>query len=108
VDSPKRRTASYIAINDHDTPEDWPEGLWERVAKDSSFEVIAARDLVQVLQQWLTPPEREILSRWADGLGPCETARQLRLSHTGVAQKRRRIAALLRALTAGTPSRRAS
>jgi DNA-directed RNA polymerase specialized sigma24 family protein len=100
VDSPKRRAAGYLSINGHDAPDEWPDVLLDAIITASSFEAAMARDLVSALDPWLTLEERAVMACLADGLGTCETARRLELSHTCVTRKRRHIAALIRGLAA--------
>ena len=49
---------------------------------------------MSLLGPLLTPPEQAILDCLADGLGPREIGRKLKLSHTMVIRHRRKIAAL--------------
>lgn len=106
VDSPKRRTASSVSLNGHDAKDEWPGTLCDALAATSNFENVVARDLVSVLDEWLTPTERDILACLASGHGMRETARQLKLSHACVAKKRRRIATLVYELAASHRSGR--
>jgi DNA-directed RNA polymerase specialized sigma24 family protein len=56
---------------------------------------VSARDIISMLSPMLAPHERAVLACFADGLGPREIGRKLRLSHTMVIRHRRKIAGLL-------------
>lgn len=92
IDSPKRRADQWRPPTDFDAEEAWPE-LVESGA--SVFAAVSARDLVECLSCRLLAPERAVLHCLADGLGPREIGRKLRMSHTSVIKQRRKIASLL-------------
>ena len=71
----------------------------ESVAGGSVPALVGAREIVSLLDAWLTPLERQILTCLAEGFGVREIAARFDLSHTSVIRHRRRIAAL--ALTLG-------
>jgi DNA-directed RNA polymerase specialized sigma24 family protein len=100
IDSLKRRNGSAMALNGHSAPEDGLEALPDPATDASVCEVVMARDLLAALLRWLTPAERKILACLLEGLSMRETARRLKLSHTCVENKRRRIADSLVELTA--------
>jgi DNA-binding CsgD family transcriptional regulator len=56
---------------------------------------VSARDIISQLSPMLAPHERAVLDCFADGLGPREIGRKLKLSHTMVIRHRRKIAGLL-------------
>ena len=60
----------------------------------SPWDEASFNDFVAVLEEWLTPHEKETLRCLMDGLSARETARRLDLSHTMVNRHRSRIAAL--------------
>jgi DNA-binding CsgD family transcriptional regulator len=56
---------------------------------------VSARELVSMLSLRLLPMERAVLGCLADGLGPREIGRRLKISHTMVLKHRSKIASLL-------------
>src|SRR5215831_6800708 len=56
---------------------------------------VSARELVSLLSRRLLPVERAVLDCLADGLGPREIGRRLKISHTMVLKHRCKIASLL-------------
>jgi DNA-directed RNA polymerase specialized sigma24 family protein len=56
---------------------------------------VSARELVSMLSLRLLPTERAVLGCLADGLGPREIGRRLKISHTMVLKHRSKIASLL-------------
>jgi DNA-directed RNA polymerase specialized sigma24 family protein len=65
---------------------------------DSVFTWVSARDIISLLTPQLLPRERAVLGCFADGLGPREIGRKLRMSHTMVIKHRRKIASLFHRL----------
>ncbi len=65
---------------------------------------VSAHDLVAAMNPRLSAREREILRCLADGLSDREIARSLHLSHTAVAKRRRKIAAIARGLGIQPPT----
>ncbi len=55
---------------------------------------VSARDIISSLSPQLLPQERAVLHCFADGLGPREIGRKLKMSHTMVIRHRRKIASL--------------
>lgn len=55
----------------------------------------SARELMLLLDQWLTPAERDTLHWLAEGYGAREVARKLGVSHQAVVKRRKRIASLV-------------
>ena len=104
IDSPKRRAGRLPLTGDLDDHEDH---LNQIDSGDSLFGRISARDLISVLSRHLLPPERAVLECLEEGLGAREIARKLKVSHTMVIRRRRKIAALLTRLqTPSLPSSR--
>jgi len=56
---------------------------------------VSARELVSLLARRLVPVERAVLDCLADGLGPREIGRRLKISHTMVLKHRSKIASLM-------------
>jgi len=63
-------------------------------SEESVFAQVSARDIFTSLCQWLDPPDRLILDHLADGLSVREIASRLRLSHTAVRKRQRKIASV--------------
>jgi RNA polymerase sigma factor (sigma-70 family) len=63
-------------------------------SEDSVFAQVSARDILTSLCQWLDPPDQLILDQLADGLSVREIASRLRLSHTAVLKRQRKIASV--------------
>ena len=63
-------------------------------SEDSVFAQVSARDILSSLCQWLDPPDQLILDQLADGLSVREIASRLRLSHTAVLKRQRKIASV--------------
>jgi hypothetical protein len=63
-------------------------------AQESVFAQVSARDILTSLYEWLGPPDRLILDFLADGLSVREIASRLRLSHTAVLKRQRKIASV--------------
>jgi DNA-directed RNA polymerase specialized sigma24 family protein len=70
----------------------------ENKADNSVFTWVSARDIVSLLSSQLTGPEKAVLDCFAEGLGPREIGRKLRMSHTMVIKHRRKIATLFNRL----------
>lgn len=91
VDSTKRRAGQLQTAHDAEDRESFPE---EIDSGNSVINWVSARDIISVLTPQLQPHEREVLDCFADGLGPREIGRKLKMSHTMVIKHRRKIAAL--------------
>jgi RNA polymerase sigma factor (sigma-70 family) len=77
------------------------EALWlDREQTDLVREAVSARDLIAALSKKLTPRERMVLLFLADGLGPREIAKRLKVSHPMVIKYRRKIAKMVSLITA--------
>ncbi len=63
-------------------------------SEDSVFAQVSARDILTSLCQLLDPPDQLILDQLADGLSVREIASRLRLSHTAVLKRQRKIASV--------------
>jgi len=94
VDSAKRRGGQLQATNDFDEW-DLPE---ETDSGNSVLTWVSARDIIALLSPQLLPHEKAVLHCFADGLGPREIGRKLKMSHTMVIKHRRRIASLFNRL----------
>ncbi len=92
IDSAKRR-----ASQEHftDNPEDGEGFLDEADSGNSVLTWVSAREIMSLLAQHLSPAEKAVLDHLAEGLGPREIGRALKISHTLVIRHRRRIAGLL-------------
>src|SRR6266481_3520362 len=95
VDSGKRRAGQLQTAGDFDE--------WDAVAEkaDSGNSVltwVCARDIISLLSRQLLPHEKAVLHCFADGLGPREIGRKLKMSHTMVIKHRRKIASLFNRL----------
>ena len=55
---------------------------------------VSARDIIAAMSKWLPEIERTMLRYLADGLGTCDIAKRLDISHPMVIKHRRKIAAL--------------
>src|SRR5260221_12712007 len=92
VDSAKRRTGRL-------TEEANGEAM-ETLAKESDsgnsvLTWVCARDIIAMLSPQLMSHEQAVLECFAEGLGPREIGRKLKMSHTMVIKHRRKIATLL-------------
>jgi DNA-directed RNA polymerase specialized sigma24 family protein len=70
----------------------------ENKADNSVFAWVSARDIVSLLSSQLSGQEKAVLDCFAEGLGPREIGRKLRMSHTMVIKHRRKIATLFNRL----------
>jgi len=70
----------------------------ENKADNSVFTWVSARDIVSLLSSQLSGQEKAVLDCFAEGLGPREIGRKLRMSHTMVIKHRRKIATLFNRL----------
>jgi DNA-directed RNA polymerase specialized sigma24 family protein len=96
IDSWKRRhNRLRVRAADIDEPGEQNE-LAEPLSQLDSAEVIfsevCAHDIMALLSKWLEPLDRVILEQLADGLSVREIGAKLKLSHTTVVNRRRRIA----------------
>ena len=73
-------------------------------AGNSVLTSVSAREIMSLLAPLLSPQEQAVLDCLADGLGPREIGRKLKLSHTMVIRHRYKIASLVTKLE--LPSRR--
>ena len=93
VDSAKRRGRQ---VELKDAPEaDETEEIRTGNAEDLVFSEVSARDLVGLLSQHLSNDERAVLDCLAQGLGPREIGRRLKMSHTMALRHRCKIAEVL-------------
>jgi RNA polymerase sigma factor (sigma-70 family) len=92
VDSAKRR-GSQLIVSDGYEPEH-QQLIDEGDTGNSVLNHVSARDIISELSPRLQPREKDVLHCFADGLGPREIGRKLKMSHTMVIKHRRRIATL--------------
>jgi DNA-directed RNA polymerase specialized sigma24 family protein len=97
IDSQKRRTGQLPSADDVDG---YDELLDQIDPGESVFACVSARDIISLLSRHLPPPEKAVLDCLAEGLGTREIGRKLKVSHTLVIQRRRKIASLLTRLEA--------
>jgi DNA-directed RNA polymerase specialized sigma24 family protein len=95
VDSGKRRNGQLQPVHDSDQGDGFPE---EMDCGNSVFASVSARDIISLLSPQLLPQEKAVLHCFADGLGPREIGRKLKMSHTMVIKHRRKIASLFNRL----------
>ena len=88
IDSPKRR-ASQVQPSQEDDEADFVEAL---PAEDDLVDDVSARDMFMTLSQSLSAREKAVLQWFAEGLGTCEIARRMGISHPMVIKHRRKIA----------------
>ena len=85
VDSAKRRGAQLDLS--HATAED--QQYFDHADSDNSvLGWVSARDIMSLLSPQLQPHERAVLDCFAEGLGPREIGRKLKMSHTMVIKHR--------------------
>jgi len=94
IDSQKRRSGQLLP----DDADGHDELLEQIDSGHSVFDCVSARDIISLLSRHLLPPEKAVLDCLAQGLGPREIGRKLKVSHTLVIRQRRKIASLLRTL----------
>ncbi len=91
IDAPKRRRARATFPDDPDRRDEWLDTLeWD----EGFLSAVTAHDIFSLLSDRLKPTDRTILGKLADGLGVCEIAAKLKVSHVFVVKRRRRIAQL--------------
>jgi len=95
VDSGKRRAGQLQTAGDFDEWDAVPE---EADSGNSVLTWVCARDIISLLSRQLLPHEKAVLHCFADGLGPREIGRKLKMSHTMVIKHRRKIALLFHRL----------
>ncbi|HYV26608.1 MAG TPA: LuxR C-terminal-related transcriptional regulator, partial [Candidatus Eisenbacteria bacterium] len=61
---------------------------------DAVLADVSARDIITSMSKWLPDLERTVLQYLAEGLGTCDIAKKLNISHPMVIKHRRKIAAL--------------
>jgi len=100
IDSGKRWRAQ-LPLTDHSEEEDaTPE---QGDSDNSVVTSVSVREIMTLLSLQLSSQEQAVLDCLADGLGPREIGRKLKLSHTMVIRHRRKIAALLTRLELPSP-----
>src|SRR5207249_11688150 len=102
IDSAKR-WRDQLPLND--PAEDEETSSEQGDSGNSVFTCVSAREILSLLGPHLSVREQEVLNCLADGLGPREIGRKLKLSHTMVIRHRRKIASLFTRLElpAATP-----
>src|SRR6266568_6200152 len=95
VDSGKRRAGQLQPAGDFD---EWDTVAEEADSGNSVLTWVSARDIIALLSPQLLPHEKAVLHCFADGLGPREIGRKLKMSHTMVIKHRRKIASLFNRL----------
>src|SRR5215207_9776450 len=95
VDSGKRRAGQLQPSRDSEHCASFTE---EVDSGNSVFTWVSARDIIALLAPQLLPQEKAVLFCFADGLGPREIGRKLKMSHTMVIKHRRNIALLFNRL----------
>ena len=95
VDSMKRRDNQVHRESASDNDDE----IYELVdSGESILSAVCAREIIALLSHQLMPHEKAVLECLADGLGPREIGRRLRISHTMVIKHRCKIASLLNRL----------
>ena len=103
VDSTKRRSGQVPFYPDRDEG----ECLFDRVeAEHVLFAHVCAREIITLLHRQLRPREQAVLLCLAEGLGPRDIARRLKVSHPAAIKSRRKIAALLTKMGVSSPPSR--
>ncbi len=92
IDSAKRR-GGQLVIGDG-TETEHQQLIDEGDTGNSVLNHVSARDIISQLSPRLQPREKDVLDCFADGLGPREIGRKLKMSHTMVIKHRRKIATL--------------
>jgi len=95
IDSGKRRNGQMQPTLDLDHVDGFPE---EGDSGNSVLTWVSARDIISLLAPQLVPQEIAVLHCFADGMGPREIGRKLKISHTMVIKHRRKIASLFNRL----------
>ena len=100
IDSGKR-WRDQLPLTDHSEEEE--AAAEEGDSGNSVVNSVSVREIMSLLALQLSKQERAVLDCLADGLGPREIGRKLKLSHTMVIRHRRKIAALLTRLELPSP-----
>ena len=91
IDSAKR-WRDQIPLNEQSEDDESPNEQGD--SDNSVVTCVSAREIMRLLSLHLSKPEQAVLECLADGLGPREIGRRLKLSHTMVIRHRRKIASL--------------
>src|SRR5439155_3923788 len=91
IDSAKR-WRDQIPLNEQSEDDESPDEQGD--SDNSVVTCVSAREIMRLLSLHLSKPEQAVLECLADGLGPREIGRRLKLSHTMVIRHRRKIASL--------------
>lgn len=92
VDSTKRRASRLTVSPDFDAETESQTDDMD--SGNSVLNHVSARDIISLLSPCLQPREKDVLDCFAEGLGPREIGRKLKMSHTMVIKHRRKIASL--------------
>jgi RNA polymerase sigma factor (sigma-70 family) len=92
IDSAKRRGSQMVATDGLESEQQ--QLIDEGDTGNSVVNHVSARDIISQLTPRLQPREKDVLDCFADGLGPREIGRKLKMSHTMVIKHRRKIATL--------------
>jgi RNA polymerase sigma factor (sigma-70 family) len=91
VDSFKHRRGESRAGNEREFSESF---LGNGAEGESPLDSVCALDIVELLSKRLNDREQEIFAHLAQGSGPREIAKKLRISHQSVSKHRQKLAAL--------------
>src|SRR5262245_40281112 len=94
VDSPKRSSSQVHLVENGEDGTELLDLLTNLESYDAVVADVSARDIIQAMSKSLSERERLILVFLAEGLGTCEIAKRLKISHPMVIKHRRKIAAL--------------
>jgi RNA polymerase sigma factor (sigma-70 family) len=94
VDSPKRSSSQVHLVDNGEDGTELLDLLSNLEPYDAVVGDVSARDIIQAMSKSLSERERLILVFLAEGLGTCEIAKRLKISHPMVIKHRRKIAAL--------------
>jgi RNA polymerase sigma factor (sigma-70 family) len=94
VDSPKRSSSQVHAHESGEDGVEWLDRLTSLEPRDAVVADVSARDMLEAMSKLLPARERAVLHYLAEGLGTCDIAKRLSISHPMVIKHRRKIAAL--------------
>ena len=94
VDSPKRSSSQVHPPDNGEDAAELFDLLTDLAPHDAILADVSARDIITSMSKLLSERERSILLYLAEGLGTCEIAKRLNISHPMVVKHRRKIAAL--------------
>jgi RNA polymerase sigma factor (sigma-70 family) len=94
VDSPKRSSSQIHPVENGEDTAELFDILISLEPYDAVLADVSARDIIDAMSKLLSERERVILVYLAEGLGTCDIAKRLNISHPMVIKHRRKIAAL--------------